>query len=232
MKFGWPGPPGGRRGSPGQVGHRGGIAVGVGQADRGDRPPAIVGVFRVPGDDPGVSHRDVDQSEHPGVLGHVVVLFQGRGQKAIWSKWTGGVPVDRSVVGPEDHRSGSPSAVLVVLFEGTQRLHLVERRRIRGCSRPGEAERNADAGLVIPNVLTWPHWDPRPPGRSRRRSPLTGRGPRDIGDARRGAVVSPPGEDALPHLKSDPDALQAGLGRGDRGQRLGHRGLELRRHVS
>ena len=53
---------------PGRVGRRVGVAVGVGGADGGHRPPEVVGVLGVPDGEVGVRLGQVEQGEQPGVL--------------------------------------------------------------------------------------------------------------------------------------------------------------------
>ena len=62
--------PGRRRPGPGVAGR-------VGLADGGDRPPGVVGVLGVPGDDGGVGQGDVQLGEQPGVPGQAVALLLG-----------------------------------------------------------------------------------------------------------------------------------------------------------
>ena len=62
---------------PGRVRGRIGIAVGVGRANSGDRPPEIGGELRVPGHDRRVGQRHVEHREQPGVLGERVALLLG-----------------------------------------------------------------------------------------------------------------------------------------------------------
>src|ERR1022692_3989355 len=56
--------------SPGRVGNRGVITVGVTQLDRGNWSPPTVGILRVPAADGRIRHSQIDESEQPGGLRH------------------------------------------------------------------------------------------------------------------------------------------------------------------
>ena len=75
---------GGQQRRPGGVSDGGRVAVGVGAGDRGDRPPAVVGVLGVPDGNGGVGQGDVGEREHAGGALESVVALAGERVGDAW----------------------------------------------------------------------------------------------------------------------------------------------------
>ena len=143
---------------PGRVGRRVGVAVGVGGADRGHRPPEVVLVLGVPGGDEGVGHGDVQQGEQAGVADQVELLFRGH-------LLGDDVPVAEGVGGagrrpPRRGRSRVCSAVRVVLVLRPRSLTSLKAAAYSALSSAGGAGGRNCAPLVIANGVTSGHCGP------------------------------------------------------------------------
>ena len=205
---------------PAWVGGRRRVAVGVGQVDRGDRPPEAVEVLRVPHGDDRVGLAHVDRGEHPGGVDDVQVphghlVSQRR------------VELDGGVAGEEQR-----GARLLRRARGrgrrAERLDLGEVAGVAGRGQRRRWSRFAELGAAA-HQQRGDASHPRHGHRQERR----GRGPPDARGRRLGEqhgcvapVVRAHGDQVVGGEGAECDAARLGLAVGDLRKRGGVGGVE------